>query len=133
MKQLGVIFLVRWGCALIYDILILLTLFLFYTLICLWFRHGHAIEPGTLWYQITLLAIFYGYYFFSYRYGGQTIGLKVWKIKLISTRERVSAGQVFLRLLVFIPSMILSICLFKRLNPLTETLTGTRLVQLENA
>ncbi|WP_131776315.1 RDD family protein [Legionella impletisoli] len=131
MPRLKFAFWVRWSCAFIYDIVIVLTLFLFYTFVCLLFRHGQAIAPGTLWYQGSLLSVFYAYYFFSYRYGGQTIGLKLWKMKLISTRGRLTPGEVLLRLLMFLPSIVLSICFLKRINELTDQFSGTRLIRVK--
>ena len=40
-----------------------------------------GIAPGTLWYQAYLLAVAFAYYGISWRLGGQTIGMKAWRLR----------------------------------------------------
>ena len=66
--------------ALIYDLFILAALAIAWTGVCLALTHGHAIPPGTGWYQFSLLILLVFYYYFSWRFGRQTIGMRAWKL-----------------------------------------------------
>lgn len=46
---------------------------------------GFAIEPGTLWYQLYMLAIVWVFYVFFWARHGQTLGMKTWKFKVVTT------------------------------------------------
>ena len=102
-------FYIRYIGAMIYDGIILLSLFILCTAVCLLCRHGVAIPPASLWYQLTLLFILYGYHFQSYRYGGQTIGMRTWRLRLVSLSCSLSNRQIVVRLLLTIPALIYSI------------------------
>ncbi|WP_133128321.1 RDD family protein [Legionella nagasakiensis] len=108
---------IRYLGALIYDALVLLTLFMVFTALCLLGRHGKAIHPGTYWYQLSLLSIIYYYYFLSYRYGGQTIGLRAWKLKLVSHTFPLKQKQILARFLLTIPALFYGAASLK--NPRT--------------
>lgn len=41
------------------------------------------IAPGTLWYQLYLAAIAFLYYGVSWRRGGQSIGMKAWRLRVV--------------------------------------------------
>ena len=57
--------------------------------------------------QLTLSACYFLYYHFSYMRGGQTIGMKSWKIKLESTTGQLKLSQTLLRFVLAWPSFFL--------------------------
>jgi uncharacterized RDD family membrane protein YckC len=72
---------IKYMAALFYDAIIIFTLYLAFTTICLIFRHGAPIPPGTHWYQWALVGIVLGYYVLSYFWRGQTVGMRAWRLK----------------------------------------------------
>ena len=72
---------IRFISALIYDLIIACTLLFAFTAICLIANKNQAIAPGTPWYQISLVVIVLLYYVLSLRYGGQTIGMRAFRLK----------------------------------------------------
>ncbi|KTC94386.1 RDD family protein [Legionella erythra] len=82
----------RLLAALFYDLIILCSLFMLATAIAVYFNQGQAIPPGSRTYQSLLVAIMAVYFTLSFRYGGQTIGFKSWRLRL------VRAGSVKFRL-----------------------------------
>ena len=86
---------IRFFSAVIYDLVIVCTLLFAFTAICLFVNKNQAIAPGTVWYQISLVMIVLLYYVLSLRYGGQTIGmrafhLKINKPKFSKARQRIT-------------------------------------------
>ena len=49
--------------------------------------HQDAIPAGNWFFRVLLYLIVFSYYAFSWQRGGQTIGMKSWKLKLISNNE----------------------------------------------
>ena len=74
-------FLHRLG-AIFYDALILLALLMLSTWILMPFTNGEAIEAGEIAYQLYLLVICCGYYLGFWLYGGQTVGMRAWRIRI---------------------------------------------------
>jgi uncharacterized RDD family membrane protein YckC len=69
--------------ALFYDSLLLFGVLFFATLALLpW--HGAAFGPHTLLYQVYLLAVTFLFFGWFWTQGGQTLGMRAWKIKLYS-------------------------------------------------
>ena len=89
--------------AMIYDLLVLLAIFIFATYLVLPFTHGHAIKPGNFWYQIYLLSICFGFYAGFWYWRGQTLGMLAWRIKLYSSDgNALKFWQVVIRFFVAI-------------------------------
>jgi uncharacterized RDD family membrane protein YckC len=81
--------LIRRLLAIFYDALLLLALyFVAAAVIMRMFNHGEAIQPGqpVSWLLTTVLIVigflFYGWF---WTHGGQTLGMKSWKMQLIQT------------------------------------------------
>lgn len=138
-KQLGMILpwgnilLLRYLSAFIYDCMILLALFMAFTAICLSLRHGIAIPPATRLYQLALAFIVMAYYFFSYRFGGQTIGMRAWRIKLIAVGTPLGTmgkKQIFMRLLLTLPACIYAIFHLKNPHALLKTWTNSKIIRV---
>ncbi len=70
----------RWIFALFYDLMALVALLMLATALLLPFNGGQRIPPGTLIYQLYLLVVAYLYFDYCWRHGGQTLGMKAWKL-----------------------------------------------------
>ncbi len=73
--------------AIIYDCLILLSVFFFSTLLIIPFLHGKAIESNNIVYQFYLLLITYFYFCWHWVNGGQTLGMRSWHIKVTTKAD----------------------------------------------
>ena len=74
--------------AIIYDLFLLIALLFVATAAAMIVNEGKAIEPGQdiyPFYVAYLLAISFGFYGWFWTHGGQTLGMKTWKIKLQQT------------------------------------------------
>lgn len=92
-------FALRYMGSVIYDLLALLVIFLAITAIILLCRNGTAIPQGALWYRALLLLCAFSYYYYSLNLGGQTLGMRAWRLKLVSTSaKQLSAKQIVQRL-----------------------------------
>jgi uncharacterized RDD family membrane protein YckC len=65
-----------------YDLLILVGLVASFTLLAVLLRGG-AIAPGSLWFQFALLAIVTGFFCGFWAHGGQTLGMRAWRIRVV--------------------------------------------------
>jgi uncharacterized RDD family membrane protein YckC len=71
--------------AIIYDLFLLLALWFIATAVAMIINHGNAIEPGQPiypFYMAFLLIISFCFYGWFWTHGGQTLGMKTWKMKL---------------------------------------------------
>ncbi len=123
-------FYVRYFGALVYDGMVLAALFIIFTALCLLYRHGVAIPPGAIAYQLSLLFIIYGYYFQSYRHGGQTIGMRAWHLKIVSLATHLNKKQILARLLLVFPAYIFSILRIKNPMRLLKGWTKSQIIQV---
>ena len=73
-----------------YDAILLFAVGYVATIPILVIHGGRAIEPGDPWYSTYLLAIGYAYFVWQWCRGGQTLGMKAWRIRL----RDVAGGQV---------------------------------------
>jgi uncharacterized RDD family membrane protein YckC len=66
-----------------YDALIVLALLMVGTAALLPLTGGEAVDArGNLWYQLYLLAIVVGFFTGFWARGGQTLGMRAWRLKL---------------------------------------------------
>jgi uncharacterized RDD family membrane protein YckC len=82
--------LLRRFAAIFYDCLVLSAVLLFCTLIMIPFTHGNAIASGNIAYKIYLFCICYLYFSWQWMHGGQTLGMRVWNIRL----QKVAPGVI---------------------------------------
>ncbi|MBM2829706.1 MAG: hypothetical protein HW411_496 [Gammaproteobacteria bacterium] len=68
--------------AMLYDSLLLISLFFFGTIVILPFTGGQAISSGNIAYNIYLIIISYLYFTWQWTHGGQTLGMRAWHIRL---------------------------------------------------
>ncbi len=76
-----------------YDLLLLAAVWMLITLIFIVLRGGEAISPGSLPYQALLLVVAAAFYISSWLRGGQTLGMRAWRILL----EKSSGAAIDLR------------------------------------
>jgi len=97
-------FIRRFG-AISYDAILLFAVWYVATVPVLAIRGGRAIEPGNPWYFAYLLGISYAYFVWQWRRGGQTLGMKAWRVRLCNvTGMEVGWGQASLRFVVALAS-----------------------------
>lgn len=70
--------------AVLYDFLLLLALLFLATALLLPINSGQAFTSNQFFYPIYLLTISFLFYGWFWTHGGQTLGLRAWKIKLVA-------------------------------------------------
>ena len=65
-----------------YDLLLLVGLVASFTLLAV-LLHGGAIAPGSRWFQAALLAIVTLFFCGFWAHGGQTLGMRAWRIRVV--------------------------------------------------
>ncbi len=89
-----------------YDALLCLSILFFATLPALWLNQGQAFGHTDYVFQFYLLAVSFLYYAGSWVHGGQTVGLKAWKLKVVSENgQRISWSQALIRFVAAIISI----------------------------
>jgi len=68
--------------AICYDLLLVTALLMALTTGVIMLRGGRAIEPGSVWFQILLVGCWWLYFGWSWTHGGQTIGMRAWRLSL---------------------------------------------------
>ncbi len=97
--------LIRHLAAIVYDFLLLTALLFLATALLLPFNGGEAFSSRQFFYPIYLFIVSFLFYGWFWTHGGQTLGLKAWKIKVISDNgEMISWRQAFIRFIVSILS-----------------------------
>ncbi len=94
--------------AIFYDAWLLAAVFMVASAITLPFTHGKPVEPGNPFMTTYIFFIWYGFYAWFWTHGGQTLGMRSWKIKLITnTGEPLSLWHALLRFITGIPAWTL--------------------------
>ncbi|MBT5223201.1 MAG: RDD family protein [Gammaproteobacteria bacterium] len=89
----------RYLGAIFYDFILVIAIFFVATAILLPFNQGEAIHSSFLFplYLLTVSFLFYGWF---WTHGGQTLGLRAWKIRLVNHEQNdISWKQAFIRYL----------------------------------
>lgn len=73
--------------AIVYDVLPLFALLGLATAPWLWLRDGQAVEAGNMLFQLYLVAWLVAYFVVSWTFGGQTIGMRAWRLQLVSESD----------------------------------------------
>lgn len=76
--------------AISYDSFLLLAVLFIVSAIANALNHGEAIEPGNRFYPVYVLTLFllaYLYFAWFWIHGGQSLGMKTWRIRLISEKN----------------------------------------------
>lgn len=95
--------------AMLYDGLIVLALMMLATAVALPLNNGEAFASGNIWLQLYLGAVVLSFFLLFWRLGGQTLGMRAWKIKLLdlTSGSAPSMLQLILRGLVALPCLLL--------------------------
>jgi uncharacterized RDD family membrane protein YckC len=75
--------LIKQLAAMLYDSLLIFAVLFFATAIALIFHHGEAIESSLL-FRIYLLFVLFTFYAWFWQKSGQTLGMRVWKIRIVT-------------------------------------------------
>jgi len=90
--------------AMVYDTLLLFAVLVVASALTLPFRAGKGatqFDPGMMIYIFTVIFVFFGWF---WTHGGQTLGMRAWRIKLISTNNQtVNWSTAFFRWLLTLP------------------------------
>jgi uncharacterized RDD family membrane protein YckC len=129
--------------ALMYDGLLVLALLLIWTALLLLCTKGEPI-PATGWYRLSLICVVASYFIGFWHHGGQTSGMKAWKLVLVEkaysessfthTHNGISYRKALLRFFLAIPSWLLLgvgflwLLFDKNKQTLYDRLSGTRLL-----
>ncbi len=94
--------------AIIYDTILLGSVFFFATFCLIPFLGGQAIESNNLAYKIYLLILAYLYFVWQWNFGGKTLGMRSWHIKIVNESGiKPNLRQATKRYLASILSIIL--------------------------
>lgn len=104
--------LLRHLAIVVYDLVLLLSVLLFAAAIAVAFNAlftgGQAIASGNPFFFLYLLTVSFLFYGWFWTHGGQTLGMRAWKVFLLSeNHHRISWQQAFFRFVVAIPSWFL--------------------------
>lgn len=89
----------RFG-AIAYDALLLFSVLFAGTLAALPLTGGRAVAPGNVLYQAYMLALSFLYFGWFWTHGGQTLGMRAWRLRLRShARGPVPWGKALARFL----------------------------------
>jgi uncharacterized RDD family membrane protein YckC len=81
-KKLKTTLLRRLG-AMLYDSLLILALMMLATVPFIAVRGGEIVDPNdNTAYQVTMLLVIYAFFVFFWTYGGQTLGMRAWRLRV---------------------------------------------------
>ena len=91
--------------AILYDLLLLIAVLCVATALLLPLNAGEAFTARQFFFPLYLLLVSFFFYAWFWTHGGQTLGLRAWKIKVLTLdRKPISWKQALLRFMVAIPS-----------------------------
>jgi uncharacterized RDD family membrane protein YckC len=90
----------------LYDTVILLGLLILAAAVALPFGNVNKVALHDFWFTLWLLAVCFAYLGGCWRYGGMTMGMRAWRLKLVSAEDQViSWPRCLLRFLVGLVSL----------------------------
>jgi len=99
----------RRMAAVVYDLLLLLGIFFLATALLLPFNSGQAFTSRQIFYPLYLLAVSFVFYGWFWTHGGQTLGLRAWKMRVLTFDKK---PITWLQALLRFSTAILSWCVF---------------------
>ena len=98
----------RRMAVILYDFLLLLAVLFLATAIVLPFNSGDAFSSSQVLYPLYLLTVSFVFYGWFWTHGGQTLGLRSWKMTILTLDQQpISWKQAFIR---FITAIISWLC-----------------------
>lgn len=89
----------------IYDGLLIVALWMIATALVI-IPTGQEIEPGATIFQLYLLVVAWIYLALCWRLGGQTLGMKAWRIRIVGDQHPISWGATLIRFVVALASLL---------------------------
>jgi uncharacterized RDD family membrane protein YckC len=83
--------LLRRLASIAYDLLLVTALLMVLTGLVFAARGGIAFEPQSLWYRLLLLTACWAYFVWSWTSGGQTVGMRAWRL-VLTDRDGSTVG-----------------------------------------
>ncbi len=128
--------LLRQLAAILYDSFLIFAVLFLAGAIALLFNHGEAIESN-LWFSLYLLMTAFTFYAWFWKKSGQTLGMRVWKIRIVTeSGSNPGWGLGYLRLLFALLSLL---CfglgyLWRLFTPYTwhDRLSHTRIINISS-
>ena len=124
--------LLRRLTALFYDLLLLTAVLMLATLAALLGAHtvGFAAPAaGAHWFQLYLALVCYGFFGWFWTHGGQTLGMRAWRLRLqTADGHGVNWGQALIRVAVPLTLLGLGLLWLDR-QPKTENASGHSVLQ----
>ena len=91
MKMNKLFLLLRRLLAFLYDSFLLIALFFAVTTVALFLNNGEAIE--SVLYKLMLIPVAGLFYVWFWMHGGQTLGMRAWRIKLVNSQSLQPSWQ----------------------------------------
>lgn len=85
----------------IYDALVVLAIVFVGSFAILPLTGGQAVAAGNHLYQAWLLLLVAIYFWLSWRFGGQTLGMRAWRLRVTASDGRPAGNQALLQRLFF--------------------------------
>lgn len=79
--------LARRMAAIAYDTLLVTAVLFVATAVLLALTGGEAIRPGSGWYSAYLMAVSFVYFGWFWTHGGQTLGMRSWRLRLVGAGD----------------------------------------------
>ncbi len=84
--------------AMFYDACLLIAVWFVATALLLPFNHGLAFQAGQWFYPLYLLSVSFGFYGWFWTHGGQTLGLRSWRLRVKTLDQQpINWRQALLR------------------------------------
>jgi len=135
MKNSSLQMLLRRLAAFLYDCMLLLAVFFVITAVAIPVNSGDAIESPI--YKIALIPVAAFFYSWFWKRGGQTLGMRAWRIKVVNTDASVLSWKVCLLRFVLGVALFgityLTMFFNKSSDALHDRLSKTRVILLKKA
>jgi len=96
----------RYSAIISYDLILLCAVWFFATFLILPLNHGAAFTAKDYFYPAYLIGVSFCFYGWFWTHGGQTLGLKTWKCKIVTVDGKpVSWRQALIRFFAAIVSI----------------------------
>lgn len=123
--------------AAVYDSLLMAGIIMIATAVVLPLVPGNEVKPGALWFQAWLISVCFAFFGFSWVRGGQTLGMRAWRLKLRNQQAQdinwtTAAIRYIGCWLTWLPAGLgMLMCLFDpQRRALHDILAGTEVVVL---
>ena len=98
--------LIKQLAAMLYDSMLIFAVLFFVSAIAILFNRGEAIESNP-WFSLYLLLTVFTFYAWFWKKSGQTLGMRVWKIRIVAdSGGNPDWGVCYLRLVSAVISML---------------------------